>query len=108
MMPFHPAVKLASVWTALLALLVACAQDSEPDKSPAERGALLFAENCSPCHGVAGRGPSLEDDIRALTPEQLRAAIRNHPTAGQIPERLPAARVQDIIDFFESDLPPPE
>ncbi len=107
-MPFHRAVILACLLTILLALLAACAQDSEPDQSPAERGARLFAENCSPCHGLAGRGPSLQDDIRALNPEQLRAAIRNHPTAGQIPERLPAARVQDIIEFFESDLPPPE
>lgn len=108
MMAFYRAVKSACVPAIVSALLAACVQDGEPDQSAPERGALLFAENCSPCHGLAGRGPSLQDDIRSLNPEQLRAAIRNHPTAGQIPERLPAAHVQDIIEFFESDLPPPQ
>lgn len=89
------------VWPLVLAcaLLAACAP--EQDKTSAvDRGSALFDENCSPCHGAQGRGPSM-DEIRALSPDGLRAAIRNHPTAGQIPERLPAARVQEIIEFLE-------
>jgi len=103
MMNFQPANTLAVLTIALAALLTACAPDSAGTQQPtAERGAALFEENCSPCHGQQGRGPSMTE-IRALSPEGLRSAILNHPTAGQIPERLPAARVQDIIEYLEEE-----
>ena len=73
---------------AMSALLIACdSGPQEPPVSAVERGASLFGENCTPCHGQAGRGPKMSE-IRALSPEGLRAAIKNHPTAGQIPSRL--------------------
>lgn len=89
-------------WSLAIAcvLLAACAPEQRDSQASVKRGGELFEENCSPCHGAQGRGPSM-DDIRALSPDGLRAAIRNHPTAGQIPERLPAARVQEIIEFLE-------
>jgi mono/diheme cytochrome c family protein len=91
-----------SSWSLAIAclLLGACAPEQRDSAASIKRGGELFDENCSPCHGAQGRGPSM-DDIRSLSPDGLRAAIRNHPTAGQIPERLPAARVQEIIEFLE-------
>jgi len=85
---------------ALCALLAACAPDVEKDEQRAAAAAALFQENCSPCHGQQGRGPALIE-LRALGPDELRAAIRNHPTAGQIPQRLPAASVQQLIEYIE-------
>jgi mono/diheme cytochrome c family protein len=91
-----------SSWSLAIAcfLLAACAPEQRDSATSIKRGEASFEENCSPCHGAQGRGPSM-DDIRSLSPDGLRAAIRNHPTAGQIPERLPAARVQEIIEFLE-------
>jgi mono/diheme cytochrome c family protein len=93
------AISSLALATACL-LLAACAPEPRDNTTSVKRGEASFEENCSPCHGAQGRGPSM-DDIRALSPDGLRAAIRNHPTAGQIPERLPAARVQEIIEFLE-------
>ena len=84
----------------LLVALAACAPESEQPQDQAQLGAALFDTNCSACHGADGRGPSMAE-IRALGPDELRAAIRNHPTAGQIPQRLPAAEVQRIIEYLE-------
>ncbi len=94
----------------LAILLAACGPAEEP---PAEAAATeqaqeaatmtgqdLFATNCGACHGPAGRGPSLET-LKALSSEDLRQAILNHPTAGQIPSRLPANEIGDLIEFLE-------
>lgn len=94
-----PAARSVLIATAFLGLLSACAPDGGQSASGAD-GASLFETNCSACHGQMGRGPSL-DDIRALSPDGLRSAIRNHPTAGQIPQRLPAAELQRLIEFLE-------
>jgi mono/diheme cytochrome c family protein len=90
--------------TALAGMLSACAPEGRDGgkKASAADGASLFETNCSACHGEMGRGPSL-DDIRSLSPDGLRAAIRNHPTAGQIPQRLPAAEIQRLIEFLEQE-----
>jgi mono/diheme cytochrome c family protein len=85
-------------------LLLGCAPDDVPQK-PTIRGADVFEVNCSPCHGADGRGPSLAS-IRALSAEDRRNAIRNHPTAGQIPQRLPTAELGELLNFFEA--PPAE
>ena len=97
-----PAARSVLIASAFLGLLSACAPDRDNDGQSARRadGASLFETNCSACHGELGRGPSL-DDIRALSPDGLRSAIRNHPTAGQIPQRLPAAELQRLIEFLE-------
>ena len=89
-------------------LLIGCAPDSNtaaPDTSAKEAsiqsGEEVFMINCSPCHGEGGRGPALSS-IQSLTPEARGNAIRNHPTAGQIPQRLPAAQLAQLLDFFEN------
>lgn len=63
-------------------------------------GASIFEENCGICHGAGGRGPSLES-LMALGPAELRQAIRNHPTAGTIPSRLPANEISDLVEFLD-------
>lgn len=89
-------------------LLTGCAPESDtaaPDSSALtssiESGEAVFMANCSPCHGEGGRGPALSS-IQSLTPEARGNAIRNHPTAGQIPQRLPAAQLAQLLDFFEN------
>lgn len=90
----------------LTGLIGACSPAEPPSgsagdaPSPAESGAVLFNENCGACHGAGGRGPSLET-LKALSSEALRDAIRNHPTAGQIPNRLPANEIGDLIEFLD-------
>lgn len=97
-----PAARSVLIATAFLGLLSACSPDGGSGGRAAAKadGAALFDTNCSACHGQMDRGPSL-DDIRSLSPEGLRSAIRNHPTAGQIPQRLPAADLQRLIEFLE-------
>lgn len=97
---FRRAINSACMPIVLCALLTACAPESGPSEQRVVDASALFQENCGPCHGQQGRGPSL-NDLRALAPDELRAAMRNHPTAGQIPQRLPAASVQMLIEFIE-------
>ncbi len=100
-MVIRPANTIGFLTVLLGVLMSACAPDTEGTQQRAiERGAESFDKNCGACHGQQGRGPSMED-LRALAPDALREAIRNHPTAGQIPERLSAARVQEIIEYLE-------
>ncbi|MGI9331114.1 MAG: c-type cytochrome [Gammaproteobacteria bacterium] len=92
----------------LAALLAACSPGKPPATEPAppaqtsssDIGGDLFEKQCGACHGVNGRGPSLAT-LRALSSEDLRAGIRNHPTAGTIPQRLPAAELSDLIEYLE-------
>lgn len=101
----------SSNWTTgcLVLLLAACGPADEPPakavaaeqaKTADTTGEDLFAKNCGACHGPAGRGPSLET-LKALSSEDRRQAIINHPTAGQIPSRLPANEIGDLIEFLE-------
>ncbi len=85
--------------------LSACAPESSgkaggPDT--VERGEQVFNDNCGACHGAGGRGPALSE-IKALSSADRRDRIRNHPVAGQIPQRLQANQLSDVIEFFESD-----
>ena len=85
--------------------LSACAPDSGgPTSGPGatERGEQVFNDNCGACHGAGGRGPALSE-IKALPSADRRERIRNHPIAGQIPQRLPANQLSDVIEFFESE-----
>jgi mono/diheme cytochrome c family protein len=86
-------------------LVSACAPDSpgtvaEPQAT--ERGEQAFNENCGVCHGTDGRGPALAE-LKALSSAERRDRIRNHPIAGQIPQRLPAHQLSDVIEFLESE-----
>jgi hypothetical protein len=42
-------------------------------------------------------------ELKALSSAERRDRIRNHPIAGQIPQRLPAHQLSDVIEFFESE-----
>ena len=93
----------------LLSLVVltlsACAPENGGTASgpeAAERGEQVFLENCGVCHGEGGRGPALSE-IKALPSAERRNRISNHPIAGQIPQRLPANQLSDVIEFFESE-----
>ena len=99
-MNHHPCRKAVLTFLLILSgiLVSACAPSGE-DQSRAS-GEDLFQANCGDCHGASGRGPSL-DQLRSLTSEELRAAIRNHPTAGQIPQRLPANEIGGIIEYLD-------
>ena len=83
----------------------ACAPDrNKPLTGPqaATRGAQVFDYNCGFCHGTDGRGPSLSE-IKALSKEERRGRIINHPIAGQIPQRLRANEISDLNEFFDSE-----
>jgi mono/diheme cytochrome c family protein len=89
---------------ALLLLCIAisgCSPESNENRA-GKTGAELFDESCGACHGVEGRGPSIAE-LRGLPSDELRAAIRNHPTAGQIPDRLTADRISNLIDYIEDE-----
>ena len=86
-------------------LISGCAPDPESQfierQSPA-RGATVFDYNCGFCHGAEGRAPALSE-IRSLSTTERRNKIINHPIAGQIPQRLAAHELSDLIEFFESE-----
>jgi len=96
----RPATRFACLSIGIFTLLTACVPESGTSDQRAADAATLFQENCGPCHGQQGRGPSITE-LRALGPDELRAAFRNHPTAGQIPQQLPAASIQKLIEFIE-------
>ncbi len=88
-----------------LALLAgACSPDGSPRESvdkarSAARGQAIFDENCGACHGAEGQGPELAQ-LKALPDGERRDRIRNHPIAGQIPQRLPANELFDVTEFL--------
>lgn len=94
------ALHIACLAVLMCGTIAACAPETESEAARAASSQALFAENCGPCHGAEGRGPALSE-LRALNPEELRSAMRDHPTAGQIPQRLPATDVQKLIEFIE-------
>ena len=67
----------------------------------AARG-VFSDDNCGVCHGTGGRGPALAE-LKALSSAERRDRIRNHPIAGQIPQRLPAHQLSDVIEFLEPE-----
>ena len=71
-----------------LALAAACTHPSEP------QGALLFAENCTSCHGLSARGDGpLAQDYGIDVPDLTLIAARNGGT-------FPMTRVMSTIDGF--------
>ena len=80
-------------------LLTACSPEPTAELAQ-EKGKDVFAERCADCHGAEGRGPSMAE-LRALTSDQRREAIKNHPTAGDLLERLSAADIGDLIEYLE-------
>lgn len=79
--------------------LVACSQEPTAELAQDE-GEKLFAGSCAACHGEEGNGPSMAE-LRALPSDQLRDAIRDHPTAGELLERLTAADIGNLIEYLE-------
>jgi mono/diheme cytochrome c family protein len=65
-------------------------------KGQLERGKMVFQETCASCHSLKAvnargvTGPSL-DDIGAVTPDRVKAAIKNGGTGDR---RMPANLVQ--------------
>ena len=96
----------ATLTICLAGMVSACSPPDSPSAQSREQaqtiesGAALFEENCGVCHGAGGRGPSLET-LQALSPEELRNAIRNHPVAGPVPGRMPANEVSDLVEFLD-------
>jgi mono/diheme cytochrome c family protein len=90
--------KLIYILIPLCMLLAACATEDAEEKAAATEE--TFNESCGVCHSLEDNGPSVAD-LRALSPEELRAGIVNHPTAGQILDRLTAAQIDDLIKFLE-------
>jgi mono/diheme cytochrome c family protein len=91
--------KLIYMLIPLCALLGACAPD-DAQKNVAATPEDMFTESCGACHSVEDNGPTVVE-LRALSAEELRAGIRNHPTAGDISDRLSAARIDELIKYLE-------
>ena len=68
---------------------------------PEGPGAETFARECGGCH-VDGRGPSFVE-LGKLSEEEFLGRMRAHPVAGAIPQRLTAAQLGALIEFFEGD-----
>jgi mono/diheme cytochrome c family protein len=86
-------------------LLSACAPESSDTAGgtlASTAGDEVFNENCGACHGADGRGPALAE-LKALSTAERADRIRNHPVAGQIPQRLPANQLSAVIVFLESE-----
>lgn len=73
------------------ALLLAACTVAETEMPTAHEGAVLFADNCTACHGYRGEGGILVGDQTA--PDLTRIAARN---GGE----LPRAQVLSQIDGY--------
>ena len=88
-----------------ISLAPACTPDDDRplgERQSAARGETVFDYNCGYCHGAEGRGPALSE-LKALSERERRKRIMNHPISGQIPQRLSAHELSDLIEFFGSD-----
>jgi mono/diheme cytochrome c family protein len=90
-------------WLFAIGGIAGCAPEKTTEQI-VKSGESVFTENCSTCHGPDGRGPALKE-LLELSPEGLRKGIQNHPTAGQIPQRLPAVQIGDLIEYIEAQDP---
>ena len=82
-------------------LLGACSPKTAEERAgvtPEEK----FAQNCGACHTVAENAPTVAE-LRALSSEDLRAGIENHPTAGEITDRMTAASIDDLITYLQQE-----
>ncbi len=68
---------------------------------PEGPGAETFVAECGACHG-GGRGPAFSD-LASLSTDQFRAMLQAHPVAGAIPQRLTAAQLGALIEFFDAE-----
>ena len=90
-----------------LVILLASGCSPESDRplsgrQAVERGATVFDYNCGFCHGPQGRAPALSE-LKSLSSSERRNRIINHPISGQIPQRLAAHELSDLVEFLESD-----
>ena len=95
----HKLTRSVCILVPVLALLGACGSETAEEQADATTDES-FAQDCGACHSVANNAPSIED-LRALSSEELRAAIMGHPTAGDIPDRLTAARIDSLIQYLD-------
>ena len=73
-----------------------------PDATqPQGPGSETFIAECGRCH-VDGRGPRFVE-LGRLSEEEFRGRMQAHPVAGAIPQRLTAAQLGALIEFFESE-----
>jgi mono/diheme cytochrome c family protein len=91
----HKLIRSVCILVPVFALLGACGSETAEEQADA-----IFTQDCGACHSVANNAPSIED-LRALSSEELRAGIMGHTTAGDIPERLTAARIDDLIQYLD-------
>jgi mono/diheme cytochrome c family protein len=60
----------------------------------------IFRE-CGACHG-GGRGPALSE-IMGLSQADVKSRLLEHPVAGQVPQRLTARDLANLVEFLNSD-----
>ena len=90
-----------SVAAIMIAVALSACSPEPVEEQASNEGEQIFERSCAACHGQAGRGPSM-DDIRALSSDELRAAIANHPRAGDVLDRLNAADIGSLVEYLEN------
>jgi mono/diheme cytochrome c family protein len=95
----HKLTRSVCILVPVFALLGACGSETAEERADATTDES-FAQDCGACHSVANNAPSIED-LRALSSEELRAGIMSHPSAGDIPDRLTAARIDGLIQYLD-------
>ena len=100
---------IAFALAAALAANAAFADDAKPsgDAKPladAKHGRALFGEHCSACHGAKGEGgmgPSLKDELKRKSADQIRAQVMRPepPMAKLYPSVLSDKDVEDVVAF---------
>jgi len=68
---------------------------------PEGPGSETFVAECGACH-VAGRGPRFTE-LGKLSEQEFLGRMRAHPVAGAIPQRLTAAQLGALIEYFEAE-----
>jgi mono/diheme cytochrome c family protein len=64
------ALMMASAAAAALAASVWAQDNAQFSEAQISKGAAIYSQNCSPCHGPRMRDPDAAFDLRKLSPDQ--------------------------------------
>ena len=86
--------------------LTACSQATMEDRRALQRGQVIFAKECSQCHGTTGEGAGAESlGLGVAAPDLTGLSLRND---GAFPREFVRRFVMGLLEKDDPDAPMPE
>ena len=98
-----PPILFASICTVMLS---GCTQASGDDSETIKRGQLVYAKECSQCHGTRGQGGGLASLGLGVVPPDLTDLKQRND--GQFPREFVRRFVMGLLEKDDPDSPMPE